>query len=446
VRLSRFIATYRDAVPGEHVLYDVIEDRYVGVDEAGLAAISRWASAPPAEDERDAAASLHELGMVVADDAEDEARLAAAEARARRGPEGTTDVTLLVTLACNLACTYCIQQETPSSPRMSAETEEATLRFVLRKVDAARTPRLVVHYIGGEPLARKDLVLRTAARFAAEMQARGGTFEWELTTNAIGLRAAFVDELLAHGRGSVKITLDGDRETHDLVRIRRDGRGTFDEVHAALLDVARGCPDVALRLNCNFRPGQEASFERLLDRLERDGLRGRFDVVRMKPVVASGPSCTGCGDASAEADGLVQLGASVRRRGLSRGGLPTGIDAFGACEAHWATAWTIDPAGHVYRCFDVAGRPEMAIGHVGDDAVREDPLTAGRPWAHDPGCRACPFVTACYGGCLGAAYLQTGRSGTVLCRRDHFEKAFREEVVSRYLAEFHPQLNRRTAA
>ena len=36
MRLSRFVLTYRDVRPGEHVLYDVIGDHYVGVDGSTL--------------------------------------------------------------------------------------------------------------------------------------------------------------------------------------------------------------------------------------------------------------------------------------------------------------------------------------------------------------------------------------------------------------------------
>jgi uncharacterized protein len=444
VHLSRFVVAYRDAVPGEHVLYDVLEDRYVGVDGAGLDAISRWRDASPAEAERTAAEALQEMGFVVADEAADEARLRGAEARARTGPAGTTYVTLLPTLACNLACTYCLQKDAPGQ-RMDAETEEATIAFVLRKVAAAGSSRLTVHYIGGEPLTRKDFVLRTAARFAAAMRERGGSFDWELTTNGIGLRAAFLDDLRALGQGAVKITLDGDRETHDLARVWRSGQGTFDEVYESLREVARACPDLALRLGGNFRAGQEDSYERLLDRLERDGLSGRFEWIRFKPVVETRSCATSCGSGG-EAEAFVQLGRSIRRRGIAREANVAGVDSLGACEIHWQSSWVVDPGGHVYRCFAQAGHPEVAIGTVRDEADRPEPLTAARPWATDPGCRACPYVPACFGGCLGGAYLQTRRSGTVLCHQDRFEKAFREEVVARYLAEFHPQRVKSRAA
>ena len=43
MRLSRFVVRYTDVRPGEHVLYSVLEDRYVGIDEPTLRAIEAWA-------------------------------------------------------------------------------------------------------------------------------------------------------------------------------------------------------------------------------------------------------------------------------------------------------------------------------------------------------------------------------------------------------------------
>ena len=55
--------------------------------------------------------------------------------------------------------------------------------------------------------------------FSAAMQARGGEFSWEITTNGIGLDLPFVTTLQEFGDGFIKVTLDGDRETHDEARV-----------------------------------------------------------------------------------------------------------------------------------------------------------------------------------------------------------------------------------
>jgi len=184
VQLSRYALLLRDVAPGEHVLYDVIGDRYAGVDDRLLAALARWKTAPPAPgEEEQAAAALGELGLVVPDGAADAIRLAEHLGAVGRGPRGAAFVTLMPTLACNLACTYCFQKDHPAYGRMSEATEAATLAFVERHLDANRPSELVVHYFGGEPLLRKDFLLRTVRAFEAVASARGISFRWQVTTN-----------------------------------------------------------------------------------------------------------------------------------------------------------------------------------------------------------------------------------------------------------------------
>jgi uncharacterized protein len=434
VRLSRFVITYGHVLPGEHVLYDVASDRYVGVDDRALQAIGRWGEAPPASgEEAECARALKELGILVADEAADRARLAAAERRAAEGEPGTAYVTILTTLACNLACTYCIQKDHPQSGHMDAATEEATVAWVLRTAAASGASRLVVHYIGGEPLLRKDFILRTARRFAAETSALGLGFGWEITTNGLFLDLPFARAMEAFGPGLVKVSVDGDRETHDAARVHRDGRGTFDAVLAAVQAVALGCPGIRVGLAGNFRAGQEASFERLLERLERDGLAGRLEWIRFKPVIEDGGCGSGCGTREAS-ESLVQLGRRAAERGLSRREAG-GVDDLSPCELHWDQAWIVDPDGLVYKCFAVAGRPEMSVGSVRQGVLRQAPLVAARPW---DACGDCPFVPVCMGGCIGGRFVAEGRVG-VICDRAAFERRFREEITRRYLEEFHPE-------
>ncbi|HEY7725873.1 MAG TPA: radical SAM protein [Anaeromyxobacteraceae bacterium] len=430
--LSRYVLTYRDVRRGEHVLYDVVGDRYVGVDDAGLESIQGWRARAPTAEEAEAARSLAEMGFVVPDAAADDARLAVHERSVAEGIPGTAYVTLMPTLACDLACDYCIQKDHPQVGHMKPDVEAAALAWIAGRVVATRARRLVVHYLGGEPLVRRDFVLRTATWLAQDSRGRGVAFEWEITSNGVQLDVAFARAMAALGPGSIKVTLDGDRETHDAARTFRGGRGSFDRVFAAMAAVARQVPGVRVRIGGNFRPGQEASYERLLDRIRGAGLAGKIDSFRVKPVIEAGGCASACG--SGGADSLVRIGASARAKGVARQA-SGGIDEVSPCELHWDRAWTIDPAGRVYKCVAVAGRPEMALGDVVAGAGRPDPLTAGKPWSS---CGDCAFVPVCRGGCLGGKYAAGGRLGEVACDREGLDIRFREEIVRRYLEEFPP--------
>ncbi len=440
MELSRFVLTYKDVRAGEHVLYSVLEDRYMGVDAATLAAVERWTAAgeePRDAAEREAQEVLFEDGFLVDDRAADDEHLRSYLDRAREGVPGQMYVTLMPTLACNLACTYCFQKDHPAVAKMQPSVEDSTLEWILRRVDERGLRHLNIHYFGGEPLTRKDFCLRTAKVLSASMAARGGTFSWQMTTNGIGLDVGFATAMRGFGDGIFKVTLDGDKETHDQMRVWRSGRGTFDEIFAAIAAVA---PHVRVRVGGNFQPHQAASFEKLLDRLESTGVGRLLESVRFKPIVDTNGreqgTCTSCSD-KAETQTFVQLGKSVERRNLAPKS-PRGesLEAMlGPCELHWKNNYTIDPEGKVYKCPAVAGLPGLEVATV--TAVGEPekvaPLLALRPWEQ---CGDCAFMPVCVGGCLGGKFLQVGRAGQVSCKKDLFEQSFRESVVQRFLAEF----------
>ena len=439
MQLSRFVVPYQDVRPGEHVLYSVLEDRYVGVDDATLSAIEGWTNglAPRDEDEREAQAVLADDGFLVEGRADDDARLGASYAKAAEGIPDTLFVTLMPTLACDLACTYCFQKEHPAFNKMNAPVEDHTHAWILKQIDERSLSKLHVHYFGGEPLTRKDFCLRSAEALSKAMAARGGTFEWNMTTNGVGLDLEFARAMRGFGDGIFKVTLDGDKETHDRMRVYRDGRGSFDRIFENLVAVA---PHVRVRVGGNFLPDQAASFEKLLDRIEKAGIATLLEGVSFKPIIdtqqRSTGTCTNCSD-KAETQTLVQLNKSLEKRQLAspvhQG--ETLERLLGPCELHWKNNYTIDPDGRVYKCPAVAGLPGLEVAQVSDAAPEKvAPLIAKRPWEHE--CGDCPYMPVCYGGCLGGKYLKTGRTDQVSCKKDKFEQSFRESVLHRYLAEF----------
>src|ERR1700720_3342140 len=98
--LSRFVVAYHDVRPGEHVLYSVLHDRYVGIDSHTLEAIDRWSAghSPANRDERETPEGLVDDGFLVRTRAEDDANLRTHLDRAADGIAGTMHITLMPTL------------------------------------------------------------------------------------------------------------------------------------------------------------------------------------------------------------------------------------------------------------------------------------------------------------------------------------------------------------
>ena len=124
MQLSRFVLIYERVGEDENILFDVLSDRHVGVSDAVVALVRRLEGGPPPgdEDEAEVVRELSAQGFVVEGRAVDDRRLRERLERSAQGMPGTMYVTLLPTLACNLACTYCFQQDSPAfcrAPRAS---------------------------------------------------------------------------------------------------------------------------------------------------------------------------------------------------------------------------------------------------------------------------------------------------------------------------------------
>lgn len=139
-------------------------------------------------------------------------------------------LSLAVAQKCNLGCTYCYAQQGDfGSPakNMPLETAEQAVDLLVNGAPAGA--RLNLSFLGGEPLVNRP-VLQAATRRAAERAARRALqITFSTTTNGTLLTnedAAFFEE---YGF-AVTVSLDGPRETHNLLRPYKSGTGSFDAI------------------------------------------------------------------------------------------------------------------------------------------------------------------------------------------------------------------------
>lgn len=110
---SRFVIEVNSGRGDEHILYNVLSDRYVGVNGAVKEMLQRLDidGFPEDADEAIVVQELANQGFLVENREVDDRRLREhLESVAQDGMRGVMYVTLMPTLKCNLACTYCFQK------------------------------------------------------------------------------------------------------------------------------------------------------------------------------------------------------------------------------------------------------------------------------------------------------------------------------------------------
>lgn len=152
-----------------------------------------------------------------------------------RRPAGAPDAFHLLAkptgALCNLDCAYCFFLDKEifypgSAFRMSDAVLE---RYIKQLIESHQTDQVNIAWQGGEPtLMGLDFYQRAMA--VAEKHRRPGmTFLHTMQTNGTLLDDAWCEFFKAHNF-LIGISIDGPRELHDVYRVDKGGKPTFDKV------------------------------------------------------------------------------------------------------------------------------------------------------------------------------------------------------------------------
>lgn len=140
-------------------------------------------------------------------------------------------IVLNLTNQCNLACGYCYEysddkiSKTEGKPKyMGMDVSKSAIDMLIK--ESAERPNIHVTFFGGETLMNFPL-LRESVQYAKDQaSAAGKEVEFSLTTNATLLTEQIAD-FLAENRIGVTVSIDGDQELNDKMRVFHDGRGSY---------------------------------------------------------------------------------------------------------------------------------------------------------------------------------------------------------------------------
>src|SRR5580765_2352113 len=260
----------------------------VSSDVAALLDRASQGALAVSSEERDALDLLRENGFLVNDRAEDRRALDTYLSSVKSNTD-ELNVTLLTTLQCNFACDYCFQGDHGDynlhADKMSLETAARVGDWLERELDRVRPERFVFTFFGGEPLLNLPVMYQLSERLWRATQASGVTMYVNIITNGLLLTPDVVDRMAPFGLNGIKITLDGDRDTHNRMRPLRGGQGTFDRIIENMRRVAaRGCN---IAIGGNFDDSSVDSFPALLEFLKAQDFVDKLVKVNFKPVVRS---------------------------------------------------------------------------------------------------------------------------------------------------------------
>ena len=194
---------------------------------------------------------------------------------------------MLTTLQCNFACDYCYQGDRGDynkfAEKMTLETAAGVGDWIERELDRVRPETLTLMFFGGEPLLNLPVMYYLAERLWRAARERGVDDEHldHHQRAAADARRSSIG-CVPFGLTGVKITLDGDRETHNRMRPLRGGQGTFDRI---IENIRRVAGRVRIAIGGNFDESSADSYPALLQFLSEQDFADKLVKVNFKPVI-----------------------------------------------------------------------------------------------------------------------------------------------------------------
>lgn len=153
-------------------------------------------------------------------------------------PGTSKNITFIVTKDCQLACKYCYLVGKNAKERMSFEIAKKSIDYIFENRSLFNERSVEFDFIGGEPLMEVDLIDRICDYIKRRLFEINhpwfNAYRFCFATNGLLFSSDAVQRFVKknHSHLSIEITIDGTKEKHDLNRVYKSGRGSYDDVVA----------------------------------------------------------------------------------------------------------------------------------------------------------------------------------------------------------------------
>jgi uncharacterized protein len=428
LKLSQFTLSVHDYPEvGRHLLYNTLTRAVAKVDDEGWEVLQNLPHLPDGEDVREWLTVLAKNGFIVACEA-DEGTLYIQRLDKARDNTAYFHVTLSLIQKCNLGCGYCYQggkQSTHDASRITDEAVEGAIQtekiiaFLQSQCEERRVKQFHFTAYGGEPLLNKAALIAIVSVMHAYCQQKGVKWTFSMVSNGSLLNRKTVLELKKYGFSQVQITIDGNKETHDISRPWRSERGkgvsTYDTIMRNLESWAGLIHTDVL---CVVSQANILAAHELIDTLADKGLAAKRVRMKFSPVSPTYDNETIEEISSSFAehpelvsteleivDAITKLQIHAAQRGLIDDLRPQG--AWCAVIRANGQNIAVTPDGKIYSCALFFGRDnKYATGHI--DAPERGGLDeAMQVFRYPETCRKCAYLPIC-SNCRADALAKTG--------------------------------------
>lgn len=170
---------------------------------------------------------------------------------------------IMPTEECNLRCVYCYEKF--DKGKMEISVQEGIENFISKNIKLYDT--VYISWFGGEPLLEVDIIESLSNKIIALCKANNVKYIAGITTNGTLLSPKVFARLLDLNVIDYQITLDGNREIHDVQRIGKNGEPSYDIILNNLHDIKKTTKDFRIVLRTNVCENSKGAMNEYINQM-----------------------------------------------------------------------------------------------------------------------------------------------------------------------------------
>lgn len=315
---------------------------------------------------------------------------------------------LMPTFRCNQRCSYCYQDH--KAVDMEESVMEQTLQWIISHFDRERSRKLDLHFFGGEPLVRKDLIVKLTDSFREFSEEEGIDLKLWLTSNLTLFDEKIADHFSNGDMHEIMCTLDGIRADHDARRpFRERGKSAYDAVIEGLSLACEVADIVSIRMNLDR--SNISGLSDLLDEIMNLGISNLY--LEPAPVVDVLDRYTGENISYTQQEWgtlLPLIKQMIENRGMSIKPKAAGIPSnqIDGCNAYSFRKPIITPEGNICFCDYLTQDSSQYYGNISTGIDTRGKMDMLRKRYELNSCESCSFFYSCGGPCLALMKQESG--------------------------------------
>lgn len=400
MKISKYTFLFDDG--SEYYAYNTLSNALIEIDGESFSILSQFNGKGNEIDCRGLDAELLdalESNNIITDNDEDDFLKYKASIARLRSQRSSMHLTLAPTMDCCFHCHYCFEKYKTKS-YMTPDVMDSIVKHVLSRPGLENVH---ITWFGGEPLMALSQMELFHDKFSAAWKKPVLS---NIITTGYHIDEDAIRVIKKTGISKMQITLDGMRDTHNKVKNLPSGEDVFEKVLSNIELINDRAPEINIIIRVNLTRDNALEYEQLLQ-LFSQRFKGRKNIAPAPAFVLDrGASGTKGKNNLFQHKDRSEYILYLAAKGIDSPYVRYPEPFFNECAIRNDVAISFDPEGYAYKCWEVIGNKEYAIGRLNEDGMLTDinerilnrQLYAADP-IEDPTCSRCRYLPICSGGC-----------------------------------------------